>query len=304
MINLLGPMNGAIPTELGHLFVKPTFIVLWKTEFTSLIESLNLELPGFFWLYGAAEVQGTLSMEMGSLTNLGGKSILLLSQVLLTNLHTNSVLFLNCTFGTESDEWNGSHLLRNWTFEGTEYVFHDYLICAFVAIRIRRIHWIVEYLHLRRNRLMSTIPTEVGQMGRSLDECYACVVLLWCSRCNSNLFCTNRKPWSPQEWTIGDYSIWGWFGDEFGYASICIHSSRSATQLFLTKMTQTHWGLRKQFSRAIYLSRVHRAMSCLMWWQEQVPMSNIVERALGHVGELYCVIHNVCTNLILKKKRR
>jgi hypothetical protein len=32
---------------------------------------------------------------MGSLTNLGEKSILLLSQVLSTNLHANFVLFLN-----------------------------------------------------------------------------------------------------------------------------------------------------------------------------------------------------------------
>mmetsp|Transcript_2935 Transcript_2935/g.5408 ORF Transcript_2935/g.5408 Transcript_2935/m.5408 type:complete len:95 (+) Transcript_2935:1029-1313(+) len=57
---------GPIPSELGNLEKLDE-----KTEeFTSLIESLNLELPGFFWLYGAAEAQGTLPTEMGSLTNL------------------------------------------------------------------------------------------------------------------------------------------------------------------------------------------------------------------------------------------
>jgi hypothetical protein len=86
-------------------------------------------------------VQGTLPMEMaGQLDKLRWEVNFVVVPGAVDQFHTNSVLFLNSTFGTECDECNGSRLLRNWTFEVTQYVFHDYLICAFVAIRIRRIH--------------------------------------------------------------------------------------------------------------------------------------------------------------------
>lgn len=77
-----------------------------------------------------------------------------------------------------------------------------------------RIHCFLAQLHLMRNRLTSSIPTEVGQMGKSLGECNACVTV-----CDVTLFshaeCTARKPCSLQR-IIGHDSVRGWCVDKLG----------------------------------------------------------------------------------------